>query len=65
MTDDSYQASYLAGTNARQQSGFALSEADWERYRKPIVEPIHRGGSFLDVGCNRDRERIGDENGRK
>jgi SAM-dependent methyltransferase len=46
-----HEASYLAGSTPRQQSGFGRSALDWERFRRPIVEPIHKDGSFLDVGC--------------
>ena len=45
------EESYLAGTNPRQQSGFGRDARDWERYRRPIVAPIERDGSFLDIGC--------------
>ena len=46
-----HEAKYLAGTNPRQQSGFGRDERDWERFRRPVVAPIDRDGSFLDVGC--------------
>lgn len=42
---------YLAGTNPRQQSGFGRDEREWERFRRPVVAPIERDGTFLDVGC--------------
>src|SRR5215210_1969374 len=45
------EAAYLAGTNARQQSGFGRDERDWERFRRPVVAPIGKDGTFLDVGC--------------
>jgi SAM-dependent methyltransferase len=45
------EASYLAGANPRQQSGFGRDERDWERFRRSVVAPINRDGSFLDVGC--------------
>jgi SAM-dependent methyltransferase len=45
------ESKYLAGTNARQQSGFGRDAQDWERYRRPIVDAIHRDGTFLDIGC--------------
>jgi SAM-dependent methyltransferase len=45
------ETSYLAGANPRQQSGFGRDERDWERFRRPIVAPIDRDGSFLDIGC--------------
>jgi SAM-dependent methyltransferase len=45
------EAKYLAGSNPRQQSGFGRDERDWERFRRPIVVPIERDGSFLDIGC--------------
>ncbi|HEX5725364.1 MAG TPA: class I SAM-dependent methyltransferase, partial [Longimicrobiaceae bacterium] len=46
-----HEAKYLAGTNPRQQSGFGRDERDWERFRRPIVAPVERDGSFLDIGC--------------
>ena len=42
---------YLAGTNPRQQSGFARDESAWERFRRPVVAPVHRDGTYLDIGC--------------
>jgi len=46
-----HEAKYLVGTNPRQQSGFGRDALDWERFRRPVVAPIDRDGSFLDVGC--------------
>jgi SAM-dependent methyltransferase len=46
-----HEGKYLAGTNARQQSGFGRDERDWERYRRVVTAPIDRHGTFLDVGC--------------
>jgi SAM-dependent methyltransferase len=46
-----HEAKYLAGTNPRQQSGFGRDAGDWERFRRPVVGPIDRDGTFLDVGC--------------
>jgi SAM-dependent methyltransferase len=46
-----HEAKYLAGTNPRQQSGFGRDPRDWERFRRPVVAPIDRDGSFLDIGC--------------
>jgi SAM-dependent methyltransferase len=45
------EAAYLAGANPRQQSGFGRDERDWERFRRPVVAPIEKDGTFLDVGC--------------
>jgi SAM-dependent methyltransferase len=45
------EAHYLGGTNPRQQSGFGRDERDWERFRRVVVAPIDRDGSFLDIGC--------------
>ena len=42
---------YLRADNPRAQSGFSRGEREWERARRPIVSAIHRGGSFLDIGC--------------
>jgi SAM-dependent methyltransferase len=46
-----HEAKYLAGTNPRQQSGFGRDARDWESFRRPVVAPIDRDGSFLDIGC--------------
>ena len=46
-----HEAKYLAGTNPRQQSGFGRDAPDWERFRRSVVAPIDRDGSFLDIGC--------------
>lgn len=45
------EPAYLAGTNPRQQSGFGRDERDWERFRRPVVSPVDRDGTFLDIGC--------------
>jgi SAM-dependent methyltransferase len=42
---------YLAASDPRAQSGFRGDEARWERARRVIVRPMHRDGTFLDVGC--------------
>lgn len=46
-----HERRYLAGTNPRQQSGFGRDERDWERFRRPVVAPIRKSGTFLDIGC--------------
>jgi SAM-dependent methyltransferase len=46
-----HEAKYLAGSTPRQQSGFGRGARDWERFRRPVVAPLDRNGSFLDVGC--------------
>jgi SAM-dependent methyltransferase len=46
-----HEAKYLAGTNPRQQSGFGRDEKDWERFRRAVVAPITKDGTFLDIGC--------------
>jgi SAM-dependent methyltransferase len=46
-----HEEKYLAGTNPRQQSGFGRDERDWERFRRVVVRPVDRDGTFLDVGC--------------
>ena len=60
MTDDAaffdqtrsrLERAYLAGTNPRQQSGFGRDERDWERFRRPVVAPVYRDGTYLDIGC--------------
>lgn len=42
---------YLTGANPRLQSGFGRDEQDWERFRRPILEPVTKDGTFLDIGC--------------
>jgi SAM-dependent methyltransferase len=42
---------YLAGSNPREQSGFSRDECDWEHFRRPVISPVNRDGSFLDIGC--------------
>ena len=46
-----HEAKYLSGENPRQQSGFGRDEADWKRFRRAVVKPVTKSGSFLDVGC--------------
>jgi len=46
-----HEAKYLAGSTPQQQSGFGRDARDWERFRRPVVAPLDRNGSFLDVGC--------------
>jgi SAM-dependent methyltransferase len=46
-----YEEHYLATDDPRRQSGFGGDEARWEAARRPIVAPIDRDGTFLDVGC--------------
>ena len=49
MAEDERQ--YLAAADARGQSGFRGDAARWERARRPMLEAVHRPGTFLDVGC--------------
>jgi SAM-dependent methyltransferase len=46
-----HEAKYLVGSTPQQQSGFSRDARDWERYRRSVVAPIDRDGSFLDIGC--------------
>jgi hypothetical protein len=46
-----HESKYLAGTDPRQQSGFGRDERDWERFRRVVVAPVDKDGTFLDVGC--------------
>ena len=46
-----HETRYLAGSNPREQSGFGRDALDWERFRRPVVAPIDRDGTFLDIGC--------------
>jgi SAM-dependent methyltransferase len=50
-TPSDFDRAYLAGANAREQSGFHGSAERWEAARRPIVEAIESDGTFLDVGC--------------
>jgi SAM-dependent methyltransferase len=45
------EASYLAADDPAAQSGKGGGLAAWEVARRPIAAAIHRGGTFLDVGC--------------
>ncbi len=45
------EAAYLRGANPRQQSGFGRDERDWERFRRVVVAPMEKDGTFLDIGC--------------
>jgi SAM-dependent methyltransferase len=51
QTRSRLERAYLAGTNPRQQSGFGRDERDWERFRRPVVAPVYRDGTYLDIGC--------------
>jgi hypothetical protein len=51
QTPSDFERSYLAGDDARAQSGFSGSAERWEAARRPIVEAVDRAGTFLDVGC--------------
>jgi hypothetical protein len=42
---------YLSASDPRAQSGFSGSADEWERARRFLFGPIHRDGTFLDVGC--------------
>lgn len=42
---------YLRSNDPVVRSGFSGGRERWVRERSPIVEAIHRDGSFLDVGC--------------
>ena len=46
-----HEAKYLAGSTPQQQSGFGRGAPDWECFRRPVVAPLDRNGSFLDIGC--------------
>ncbi len=46
-----HEASYLAGATPQEQSGFQRDAQAWKRFRRLIVEPIHKAGTFLDIGC--------------
>src|ERR1043166_6724925 len=50
-TPDVFDGAYLASVDPRAQWGFNGDEARWESARRPIVEAIDHGGTFLDVGC--------------
>jgi SAM-dependent methyltransferase len=42
---------YLAGASPRAQSGSSADEAGWEQARRPLLQAVDRGGTFLDIGC--------------
>lgn len=42
---------YLDESDPRRQSGFAGVEARWRPEREPLLDGVHRSGSFLDAGC--------------
>jgi SAM-dependent methyltransferase len=50
-TRSEFERAYLAGADARAQSGFHGSPERWEAARHGIVEAIDGDGTFLDVGC--------------
>ena len=45
------ETSYLKGVTPQEQSGFGRDAQDWERLRRGVVGPIHKAGTFLDIGC--------------
>jgi len=51
QTPSEFEQAYLATEDPRAQSGFGGSSERWEAARRPIVEAIDQGGTFLDVGC--------------
>ena len=51
QTPSEFERAYLETDDPRAQSGFHGSAERWEAARRPIVEAIHRPGTFLDVGC--------------
>lgn len=50
-TPSEFERAYLAGGDARAQSGFHGSPERWRAAREGIVEAIDGDGTFLDVGC--------------
>lgn len=46
-----YEAHYLASGTPYGESGKSGGAHEWEVGRRPIAQAIHRGGTFLDVGC--------------
>ncbi len=42
---------YLAHSDPRQQSGFGGGAERWANERRPILGPVDRDGSLLDLGC--------------
>jgi SAM-dependent methyltransferase len=59
QTEESYyvdnvrllEPSYLRAATPEGGSGFGRDAAAWRLHRRHIVDAIHRGGTFLDVGC--------------
>lgn len=46
-----FTEAYLSADNPRAQSGHSGDEARWRYSRGMHLEAIHKGGTFLDVGC--------------
>lgn len=47
----SLESAYLESDDPIEQSGFHGGRERWVAERSPLVEGIHRDGTFLDVGC--------------
>lgn len=45
------EPAYLRGATVQEGSGFGGDAAAWRARREPVVDGIHRDGTFLDVGC--------------
>ena len=51
LTPSEFEDAYLVTGDAPRASGCNSGAEGWEIGRRPIAEAVHRGGSFLDVGC--------------
>jgi SAM-dependent methyltransferase len=51
LTPSEYEDAYLVSGDAPKGSGCNSGPEGWVIGRRPIADAVHRGGSFLDVGC--------------
>lgn len=51
LVSDALAAAYLLDADPRWQSGFDGDPTLWREARELILAPVHRDGTFLDIGC--------------
>jgi SAM-dependent methyltransferase len=51
LTPSDFEDAYLVGCDAPKASGCNSGAEGWEIGRRSIADAVHRGGSFLDIGC--------------
>jgi SAM-dependent methyltransferase len=51
LTPSEYEEAYLVTGDVPKGSGCNSGPGGWEMGRRPIADAVHRGGSFLDIGC--------------